>query len=141
MAESCTRLFCPSAQPEMADAVILGVRGATADSPNLRYLDEPAPVTDGLLALTAPLAPTEVYRFAARCEEGSCVHFDGSDCRLATRIVQILPAVVDTLPACRIRPTCRWFLQEGRPACFRCPDIVTSSDDRSEMMARAATPQ
>src|SRR5215469_1069782 len=120
---SCSdaRLFCPSAQPEMADAVVLGVRGASDESPQLRYLDEPAPVTPGLLALTAPLAPTEIYRFAAHCEERACVHFDGTDCRLATRIVQILPAVADTLPTCRIRPTCRWFLQEGRPACFRCP--------------------
>ena len=134
------RLFCPSAQPGMTDPVILGVRGSSAEDPLLRYLDEPAPVTPQLLSITAPLEPTAIYRFAARCEERSCVHFDGTNCQLATRIVQILPAVVDSLPSCRIRPTCRWWVQEGRAACMRCPDILTYSENPSEMVAQAARP-
>ena len=42
-------LMCPSAQPEMADAVILGVREATSDGPLISYLQHPVPVTTELL--------------------------------------------------------------------------------------------
>src|SRR6266436_4777410 len=57
------------------------------------------------------------------CSSGC--HFDGTDCPLATRLVQLIPAVVESLPACRIRPHCRWFLQEGSAACRVCPQVVT----------------
>ena len=97
-------------------------------------------VTDELLAMTAPVPPTQVFRFTAPCQEGACSHFDGRDCRLATRLVQLMPAVDSTLPACRIRPTCRWFLQEGKAACQRCPQIVTFSVNPTEQLSIAATP-
>ena len=72
-----------------------------------------------MLALAAPLDPTEIFRLAAPCQTHHCPHFDGSDCGLATRIVQIMPAVVDQLPPCQIRHECRWFRQEGGAACLR----------------------
>ena len=133
--------MCPSAQPEMADAVILGVRRVSEERQGISYLVTPVPASDALVSLAAPLKPTEVFRFAARCEEASCRHFDGANCSLATRIVNILPAVVDTLPPCRIRPECRWFLQEGRPACLRCPQVITEVMDPSEEYRRAALPE
>lgn len=131
-------LLCPSAQPEMAGSRILGVVGGTPETPGLAYLNESVPVTDDLLARTAPLKPTEVFRFAAHCEEKACRHFDGSRCQLATRIVQILPAVTEALPACLIRPTCRWYQQEGRAACQRCPQVVTLTFEPSDEFRRAA---
>jgi hypothetical protein len=135
------RMMCPSAQPEMSDAVILGVRSGDAETPYVSYLDEPAPVSDELLALANPLKPTEVFRFAGRCEERACRHFDGSRCRLATRIVQILPAAVESLPSCKIRHECRWFRQEGRAACVRCPQVITEVEQPSAEFRRAATPE
>ena len=103
---------------------------------------DPLPEADaqGLssLLVAAPLKPTEVFRFAAHCEGKGCLHFDGANCRLATRIVQILPAVTEGLPACPIRPTCRWYQQEGKPACLRCPQIVTQTYEASEAYRRAA---
>jgi len=132
--------MCPSAQPDMADAVILGVRGGSLEAPFVSYLEQPEPVSAELLALSHPLPPTEVYRFAARCEERACRHFDGRNCNLATRIVQILPAVVDALPACKIRHECRWFQQEGRPACMRCPQVITQVENAGEQFKLAATP-
>jgi hypothetical protein len=79
--------MCPSAQPDMADALILGVRGGGLEAPYVSYLDNPVPATPELLALAAPVEPAEVFRFAARCEGSACRHFDGADCRLASRIV------------------------------------------------------
>jgi hypothetical protein len=135
-----TPLLCPSALPEMPEGRVFGVMGGTATEPRLAYLDEAAPATGDLLAMAGEVQPTEVFRMAAPCVGSQCTHFDGRDCGLATRIVQILPAVVDTLPPCVIRKDCRWFQQEGKPACMRCPQVVTLNCAPSEGMARAATP-
>jgi hypothetical protein len=97
----------------------------------LQYLNEHVPATPEVLAMAAPLKPTEVFRLAATCAEHQCPHFDGADCRLAARIVRILPAVVNTLPPCLIRKECRWYSQEGGAACKRCPEVTTVSYDLS----------
>lgn len=130
--------LCPSAQPDMKDARILGVVGGTAEEPELVYLNERVPVTDELLARAAPAKPGQIFRIAAQCDENGCTHFDGKRCRLATRIVQILPAVTEGLPACVIRPTCRWYQQEGRAACLRCPQVITETYEPEEDYKRAA---
>jgi hypothetical protein len=131
-------LLCPSAQPEMEDARVLGVLGGTPEAPALTYLNDRLGVTDELLASTAPVKPTQVLRFAARCQEKACCHFDGRNCNLATRIVQILPPVTEALPACLIRPECRWYQQEGKAACMRCPQVVTETYDATKEYERAA---
>jgi hypothetical protein len=115
----------------MDNCRVLGVVQQDGPTPRLVYLNEILPATDEVLALSAPLKPTEVYRLAATCAEHKCPHFDGADCQLATRVVQILPAVVDTLPPCTIRKDCRWYSQEGGAACRRCPEITTVSYDLS----------
>lgn len=132
------QLLCPSAQPEMQQARVLGVMTGAPEKLELAYLNQPLPVTPELLASTAPARPTEVLRFAAVCEEKACMHFDGTKCRLATRIVEILPAVTEALPPCIIRAQCRWFQQEGRPACERCPQVITERHEASEDFYRAA---
>ena len=132
-------LLCPSAQPDMAGSRVLGVVGGSAGAPLVSYLNEVLPVTNEVLAMTGTVKPTEVFRFSAPCEERACRHYDGSRCQLATRIVQILPAVTEALPACLIRPECRWYQQEGKAACQRCPQVVTQIYEPSEEMRKAAT--
>jgi len=127
-------LLCPSSQPGVEGARVLGIVQQTASGPEVTYLDEPLPATPDVLALAAPLQPTEVFRLAAECQTNRCPHFDGTHCGLAVRIVQLLPAVVDGLPACQIRPECRWFRQEGAAACRRCPQVSTINYDPSETM-------
>lgn len=131
-------LLCPSAQPDMREARLLGVIGGTAEKPELVYLNERVPITDELMAQAAPARPGQIFRIAAQCDESGCTHFDGTRCRLATRIVQILPAVTEGLPACVIRPTCRWYQQEGRAACLRCPQVITETYQPDEDYKRAA---
>lgn len=132
--------LCPSTQPEMEGSVVFGVVGGTLEEPRIAHLVEPQPVTDELLALSAPVAPTEVFRFAAPCAGSACQHFDGSNCRLAKKIVQLLPKVMTGLPPCRLRPDCRWWQQEGKAACMRCPQIVTETYHPSEQLQQAANP-
>jgi hypothetical protein len=133
-------VLCPSAQPEIAGCVAFGVVGGTVEQPRVAWLERPVPVTAGLLALSGPVHPTEVLRLAAPCQGNACCHFDGTDCRLATKLVQLLETVTEPLPPCQIRPDCRWFLQEGRVACQRCPQIVTCAMNPSEQLSLAATP-
>jgi hypothetical protein len=124
----------------MAGSVAFGVVGGTTEEPRVSWIEKPVPVTGDLLALTGPVPPTQVLRIAAPCQENSCCHFDGADCRLATKLVQLIPPVTQSLPPCRIRPDCRWFVQEGRAACAVCPQIVTYSLNPSEELTEAATP-
>jgi hypothetical protein len=120
---------------------LIGVVTFDEGTSRIAYLKEPVPLTGEVLALAGPAEPREVFRIAAHCEESRCTHFDGSKCRLATRIVQILPAVVNSLPVCLIRATCRWYTQEGRAACLRCPQVVTQPVEASPEYEFAARPQ
>jgi hypothetical protein len=131
-------LKCPSAQPGMGDVQVLGVISRDAEQPMLAYLDEPVAPTEDMLELAAPLPISHVFRLSARCEESKCTHFDGARCQLAVRIAKMLPEVVDSLPACTIRPECRWFRQEGRAACLRCPQIITGTYEADEVLQQVA---
>jgi hypothetical protein len=131
-------LLCPSAQPEIPGSVIFGVIQGTPKDPRLVQLTELQPPTPEILNLAAPLKPTEVFRFAAPCAEFGCRHFDGHKCQLAGRVVKLLPPVDARLPPCQIRQSCRWWHQEGKAACMRCPMIVTESETESEAMLEVA---
>ena len=131
-------LKCPSAEPGMADVQVLGVISRDGDKPTLAYLDEPVTPTAEMLALTEPLPVSHVFRLSGRCEEKKCAHFDGARCQLAVRIANMMPEVVDSLPACTIRPECRWFRQEGRAACLRCPQVVTGNYEADEVLQQVA---
>ena len=109
----------------MEGARIFGVISGTAAEPRVAYLKESAVVEPSALERVGSVDPTRVFRFAATCEESQCVHFNGSRCTLAERIVAKLAPVVDTLPPCLIRPTCRWYAERGAEACLRCPQVVT----------------
>src|SRR5436305_1818361 len=56
------------------------------------------------------------------------------------RTVAFVPPVVESLPPCRIRPSCRWFAEQGKHVCFRCPVIVTDNYVPSPAVAAAAQP-
>ncbi|MGH3449345.1 MAG: hypothetical protein ACRDQW_01180 [Haloechinothrix sp.] len=132
--------LCPSAPPELAGAVIFGVVGGTATEPRVAHLVQPLPVTDEVLALAEPASPRQVFRAAAPCAMSACAHFAQNRCHLVTRVVAALPEAVDGLPVCRIRPDCRWWQQEGKAACLRCPLVVTDMVNPSELYRRVANP-
>ena len=133
--------LCPSAQPGMENCRIIGLVQPEGATVRLAYLKEHVPATPELLALAAPVKPTEVFRFAATCAEHKCPHFDGADCQLAARVVRLMPAAVETMPPCLIRKECRWYAQEGPAACKRCPEVTTVSYDVTpEMLAVSGLP-
>src|SRR5436305_14959432 len=127
------RIQCPSARPDMPGTTAFGVIEGSVGQPRVAFLDQAVPVTKELLALSGPVEPTEIFRFAAPCAGNACRHFHGANCSLATRIVQRLPAPVTDPPPCAIRDACRWWLQEGVAACLRCPLVVTESFGAAEI--------
>ena len=131
--------LCPSAQPDQDGAVAFGIIGGTPEEPMVGYLDEPLPVTPELLQLAKPVRPTQVFRFGAPCAEGGCQHFDGASCKLGQKLAT-LPTAVDRLPRCRLRPSCRWFAEQGGAACLRCPIVVTTHHRPSAALREAADP-
>lgn len=133
-------LLCPSSSPEPDIGVVFGIVVGTDELPQLGYLTELLPITEALLVQTHPANPTEVFRFAAPCAEHACTHFDGTNCLLAQRAVETLSETVSALPPCRLRSTCRWWQQEGRAACLRCPQIVTESRIATEQYRKVANP-
>lgn len=132
--------LCPSARPESEDGIVFGVIGGTVTEPRVTYLKKTLPITEELIAKATPVTPAEIFRTAAPCAAKSCQHFDGKDCRLAMRVVEKLPAVAEELPPCSIRRDCRWWKQEGKAACLRCPQVITDNYQPSQLMREAATP-
>jgi len=125
----------------MEGAKVFGVMtGSHQDGLRVAYLNETLPVTPDILEASGPVEAPEVMRIAAPCMGNGCMHFDGTDCMLATRIATMLDPVVRTLPRCAIRSTCRWFRQEGPEACFRCPQVVTNQRTPTDLQREIAEP-
>jgi len=136
-------VLCPSTQVDWEEGRIIGVMAGTVEHPELAYLNSPQAITQELLDLAKPLAPEEVFRFAAPCACSGCAHFasEESKCRLAEKVVRWMPKAVEQLPVCAIRADCRWWLQEGRAACLRCPQMVTNDVNPSDQMRMASNPE
>ena len=132
--------LCPSARPEPENSVVFGIISGTTAEPRVTYLKQPQTLTDELIAKASPVTPAEIFRTASPCATKGCQHFDGQDCRLATRIVEKLPAIAEELPPCSIRRDCRWWQQEGKAACMRCPQVITDNYNASEIAVEVAMP-
>ena len=135
------RLACPSAAADWEGAQLLGVVEGEPDAPRLKYL-APRPVSPELLALIPPeLRPEEVFRFTAPCRGEGCPQFKGGRCGVARAAAEHLKEVDERpLPACTLRPDCRWWVDEGIAACRRCPTIVTADTARAGKAYAAAIP-
>ncbi len=127
--------LCPSSnRTDLPNSVVFGIINGTVENPRVTYLKKAQPLTDELIALAAPVTPAEVFRTATTCVANKCIHFDGTNCRLAERVVEKMPVVEQQLPACSIRKDCRWFQQEGKAACMRCPQVITDNYNASELI-------
>ncbi len=125
----------------MAGARVFGVLGGSGDEPRIAYLKPGVRVPQSMLAQLGAVAPTHIFRFAAACEEHRCCHFDAQRCQLGARIAKDLAPVVDSLPPCQIRVTCRWFAEQGGAVCLRCPQIVTQVPHDDPLSRIAVSPE
>lgn len=135
--------LCPSYRPEFPDARAFAVVVGTPELPEVAYMKDAKPVDDALLALAGDVDPTEVFRFAGPCAGPRCQHFDrpSGNCRLVQRSVRLFEVETERLAPCAIRAQCKWWRQEGRAACERCPGIVSSHSLPTEIFIEAARPK
>lgn len=137
----CITPRCPSSQPEVEGAAVFAIIEGSSAEPRAAYLDRLVPLTPEIVAGTASIHPAEVFRLSAPCAAQACRHFDNERCGLVNRLVQLVPSVVSSPPACVLRPSCLWWLQEGIAACLRCPQVVTHMYGATPPLIQAATPQ
>ncbi len=128
--------LCPSAPGRSGESVLIGVVTGTPDAARVLPLEAAMEVTPEVLALSGPVSPSEVFRFASTCRAEACTHFATGRCQLAERAVTALPEVTQQLFYCPIRARCRWYAQQGAAICRRCPQIITEQISPSPRMLR-----
>jgi hypothetical protein len=122
--------MCPSARCEPG-ATLLGIVNTDG---TVGFVSPEAQVDETFVEIAhRGRAPESRFRFAAPCQEGACRHWSGHECRLISTIRDeaIAHGVAGDrkgrVPACAIRPRCRWYAQEGLDACRVCPMVVTET--------------
>ena len=118
--------LCPSGTCREG-ALLLGVVGPEA---KVGYFGEPRRVDGSFVAAAREgRSPEARFRFATPCLEGGCRQWTGSRCGVIDSVLaEIGPETgASGLPACGIRPNCRWFRQSGETACMACPLVVTDT--------------
>ena len=118
-------IACPSARAKPGSE-LLGIR---QEDGTIAILPQPLPVDGAFMEIAhrSPTPPEQRFRFTNKCIERGCKQWDGKGCGIAKRVTEFLNKIPSTaeLPACNIRPRCRWFVQEGPDACRICPYIIT----------------
>jgi hypothetical protein len=130
---------CPSAQPDMVGARPIGMLSGTPTEVRIAFFKKEALDVFDWRARFGGADATHLLRFGARCEEKRCGHFDGHTCQLGQRVNEELEPVVDHLPPCLLRPTCRWHAERGASVCLRCPQVATMVPEGSRLAAVAVT--
>ena len=124
MPESDSKM-CPSHRCKPGSQ-LLAVR---QEDGTVALLPQPLPVDEDFVAKTKQheIPAEQRFRFTNKCIEGGCQQWNGKGCGVVERMVQYLDQVPvsDVLPACSIRPRCRWFSQKGADACKICPYVLT----------------
>ena len=141
---SADLVLCPSA-PARPGALLLGVIGPSG---NVAYLPS-GPVVDAsmLERLAADGPVTQHYRLASPCLTNGCIYWAQGRCHVPDTVRHDRdlaglppPAADQTLPACAIRPACRWWLQDGAEACKLCP-LVTTRGSRPGTAKDSSSPE
>ena len=122
------RIMCPSSKAAK-NARLLGVR---QEDGKVAILPQPLQLDDTFIEIASQTAPAEQkFRFTNKCIEAGCAQWTGSRCGVSDQIVSVIDQLVTQheLPACGIRPSCRWFRQNGADACRVCPYVVTETTE------------
>ncbi|WP_375444061.1 hypothetical protein [uncultured Fibrella sp.] len=117
-----SRPLCPSA-PLYEGSQLLGL---VKPDGGISLLAEPIAVTpDFVEAATAAGPAEERFRFVNKCVEKGCAKWGAGGCSVVAGALKRIQAAQEAiLPSCGIRPSCRWFMQEGAAACHVCPQVT-----------------
>jgi hypothetical protein len=131
--------LCPSSTCQTG-ALLLGVVGSDQ---KVNLLDPPIPINDEFAeTVKAAGNPENRFRFAGKCAKSGCSQWTGSSCGIMDELAManhLLEVINENLPACAIRPTCRWYSQERAKACMICPYVITQAE-KTVIVSHAASP-
>lgn len=119
------QLDCPSAPYQDPEARLFGVVLEEDGETRVAYLQKDAALPDDFDPTSLGVDPAYALRFAAPCANMGCGQWREGGCGLGKAIVEQLAPVVDIAPTCMLRKTCRWYAENGKASCLRCPKITT----------------
>jgi hypothetical protein len=131
-ASTTKQLMCPSSKCQDG-ALLLGI---VKEDGHVDMLHEAIPV-DETFVETAKQGrlPEMRFRFASTCAKNGCKQWTGTRCGIVDKILDHVKDAIleETLPVCFIRPTCRWYNQNGADACKICPWVITETSEMIEI--------
>ena len=119
-------LACPSFRCEPG-AVLLGIVGRDQ---KVGYIRPELRIDESFVSrASSGRSPEKRFRFAGPCVEGRCRQWTGEGCGVIKEVLASSASSCERLPACVLRPHCRWYAQEGTAACRVCPLVLTDGTD------------
>ena len=120
---------CPSSLGQVGSNLL----GIVNPSGTVGFFEDPIEVTPEFLEDAGDSESLERrFRFSNKCIQSGCKQWTGNECGVIKAVLALesIPVNKD-LPDCSIRPTCRWFSQEGAVACNGCRYIITNVSEPS----------
>jgi hypothetical protein len=124
---------CPSSSIQL-DANLLG---AVNEDGSVGFFSNPVKVDEEMIASLQKINDPETkFRFSNTCIEKGCNQWKNGACSIIKNVMQnnMELELVANLPNCSIRPTCRWYAQEGSSACSFCPHIITNMMEKEALI-------
>jgi hypothetical protein len=115
------RLDCPSV-PVQRGGMAIAIRHSHSE--DFVFLDEPFSVTPGALSEDLAISVQLRLRVAGPCIREACVSWTERGCRWGRAVASIGGDRTDAMVSCSIRPSCRWFAENGETACRVCPSLA-----------------
>jgi len=120
---------CPSSDCSPGN-LLIGVIGSDG---RVGHIRPPLTVDENFVqrASQGATPPEARLRFAGQCVEAACAQWTGAACGVIQGLLTATGEKTEEpretgIPVCAIRPSCRWFSQEGLDACRVCPLVVRS---------------
>jgi hypothetical protein len=132
--DDTTELTCPSSHCAPGNLLI----GIVAGDGSIVPIRPPLAVDDTFVddARQASQRPAEArFRFAGRCVTSSCQQWTGSRCGIGDIVAASRPEP-EPLRPCVIRPTCRWWAQNGPDACRGCALVAHTAANEQQTSTR-----
>jgi len=126
------KILCPSSTCKPG-AILLGIvlpNGKVAVS-STEYIIE----KDFVEKAKAGRLPEDRFRFSSPCISSKCGNWENSKCRLIGKLKEEVDESVGKkpqdydFPDCAIQKQCRWFLQNGKDACYYCEFLVRGTGE------------